>query len=367
MSDSTATFVPHAALDVHASSIRLSAVCRDELLDERTLAYDAEVVERQLKQLGVGKVCYEAGPTGFGLARHLQAAGIHCDVIAPGLVPWRSSDRIKTDKRDARKLAVMYQGGMLEPIWIPSAEQEAVRDLIRVREDARHDRMRARHRIGKFLLRHDRRMPGKGWTLERRRWLGQQQFVHRAQQVAFDDYLLTCDLTDRRIQTLEAEIDQWAQHDDFRELVGWLRCFRGIDTLSAVGLVAEIGDFTRFKTAPQFMSYLGLVPSESSSGDQRRQGSITKTGNSHARRLLIEAAHNQRRRPTASGMIARRRHGQPADVVARAQHAQVRLYKRWQRMASRGKHSNKIAASVARELAGFIWATATQQPLRPAD
>lgn len=367
MSDSTATFVPHAALDVHARSIRLAAVCRDELLDERTLAFDAELVERELKRLGVGRVCYEAGPTGFGLARHLRAAGIHCDVIAPGLVPWRSSDRIKTDKRDARKLAAMYQGGMLQPIWIPSTEQEAVRDLIRVREDARHDRMRARHRIGKFLLRHDRRMPDQGWTLGRRQWLGQQVFEHAAQQVAFDDYLLTCDLVDRRIQTLEQEIDRWATHDEFRDVVGWLRCYRGIDTLTAVGLVAEIGDFTRFKTAPQFMSYLGLVPSESSSGDQRRQGSITKTGNTHARRLLIEAAQNQRRRPARSGTIAKRQHGQPADVVARAQHAQTRLHHRWQRMAARGKHSNKIAASVARELAGFIWATATQQPLRPRD
>ena len=365
MTDSTATFVPVAALDVHASSIRLAAVCRDELLDERTLAFDAELVERQLKQLGVGRVCYEAGPTGFGLARHLRAAGIHCDVIAPGLVPWRSSDRIKTDKRDARKLAMMYQGRMLEPIWIPSPEQEAVRDLIRVREDARHDRMRARHRIGKFLLRHDRRMPGQGWTLGRRQWLGQQTFEHGAQQVAFDDYLLTCDLVDRRIETLEQEIDRWAVHDDFRDIVGWLRCYRGIDTLTAVGLVAEIGDFSRFKTAPQFMSYLGLVPSEKSSGDSRRQGSITKTGNTHARRLLIEAAQNQRRRPARSGTIARRQHGQPAHVVARAQHAQARLHKRWQRMAARGKHSNKIATSVARELAGFIWATATEQPLRP--
>ncbi|HXG69392.1 MAG TPA: IS110 family transposase [Gemmatimonadaceae bacterium] len=361
------TIVPVAALDVHAASIRLAAVHRDELLDERTLAFDHELVERELRKLGVGRVCYEAGPTGFGLARHLRAAGFHCDVIAPGLVPWRSSDRVKTDKRDARKLALMYQGGMLQPIFVPSESQEAVRDLIRAREDARMDRMRARHRIGKFVLRHDRRMPSKGWTLTRRQWLGQQAFTHAAQQAAFDDYLLACDLVDRRIETMERQIDEWAVHDDFRKLVGALRCFRGIDTLTAVGLVAEIGDFTRFKTAPSFMAYLGLVPSESSSGDQRRQGAITKTGNTHARRLMIEAAHNQRRRPARSGAITRRQAGQPAEVVARAQHAQLRLHKRWNRMASRGKHSNKIATSVARELAGFVWATATDQPLRATD
>lgn len=363
----TMTVLPVAGLDVHAASIRLAAVCRDELLDERTLAYDPVVVERELRRLGVARVCYEAGPTGFGLARHLQAAGFVCEVIAPGLVPRQSSDRVKTDKRDARKLAVMYQGGMLSPIFIPSEGQEAVRDLMRAREDARLDRMRARHRISKFVLRHDRRMPSKSWTLERRLWLGQQAFEHTAQQAAFDDYLLACDLVDRRIETMEQQIDHWAQTDDFRDLVGRLRCLRGVNTLTALGLIAEIGDFTRFKTAPQFMAYLGLVPSESSSGQQRRQGAITKTGNTHARRLLIEAAHNQRRRPARSGLLAKRQQGQPAEVVARAQQAQLRLNKRWQRMSSRGKHSNKIATSVARELAGFIWAIATEQPLRKPD
>lgn len=367
MNDSTATVLPVAALDVHAASIRLAAVCRDELLDERTLEFDHDQVERALRRLGVGRVCYEAGPTGFGLARHLLGAGFHCDVIAPGLVPRRSSDRVKTDKRDARKLARLYQGGLLQPIYIPSAGQEAVRDLIRAREDGRLDRMRARHRIGKFVLRHDRRMPGKGWTLTRRHWLGQQEFEHGAQQAAFDDYLLACDLVDRRIETMEQQIDQWAQHDDFREMVGALRCFRGIDTLTAIGLVAEIGDFSRFATAPEFMAYLGLVPSEFTTGEQRKQGTITKTGNTHARRLLIEAAHNQRRRPARSGILTRRQHGQHARVVARAQHAQLRLHKRWQRMAARGKHTNKIATAVARELAGYVWATATNQPLRATD
>jgi transposase len=363
MPDSTTTHLPVAGLDVHAASIRLAVVREAELLDERTLPYDCGLVERELRRLGATRVCYEAGPTGFGLARHLRGAGLECDVVAPGLVPRRSSDRVKTDKRDARKLALLYQGGMLKPIWVPSAEQEAVRDLIRAREDARQDRSRARQRLGKFVLRRDRRLPGKGWTLARRQWLGRQAFEHVAQQTAFDDYLLACDLLDRRIETLERQIDEWAAHDSFRQLVGRLRCLRGIDTLTAIGLVAEIGDFSRFRTAPAFMAYLGLVPSESSSGERRRQGSITKTGNNHARRLLIEAAHNQRRRPARSAHLARRQAGQPAEVVARAQQAQLRLHKRWQRLSARGKHSNKIAAGVARELAGFVWAIATEQPL----
>ena len=366
MSDDTATHLPVAGLDVHAASIRLAVVLRDELLDERTLPFDCQLVERELRRLGATRVCYEAGPTGFGLARHLRDAGLHCDVVAPGLVPRRSSDRVKTDARDARKLALLYQGGMLAPVWVPSFAQEAVRDLIRAREDARQDRVRARQRLGKFVLRRDLRLPGKSWTLARRQWLGRQAFEHAAQQAAFDDYLLACDLLDRRIEALEREIDEWAAHDDFRKLVGYLRCLRGVDTLTAIGLVAEIGDFSRFKTAPAFMAYLGLVPSESSSGERRRQGSITRAGNNHARRLLIEAAHNQRRRPARSAHLARRQAGQPAEVVSRAQQAQVRLHKRWQRLGARGKHSNKIAASVARELAGFVWAIATEQPLRAA-
>jgi transposase len=364
MPDDTATHLPVAGLDVHAASIRLAVVRKDELLDERTVPFDCELIERELRRLGVARVCYEAGPTGFGLARHLRQAGLECDVIAPGLVPRRSSDRVKTDARDARKLALLYQGGMLAPIWVPSVEQEAVRDLIRAREDARQDRARARQRLSKFLLRHGRRMPGATWSLTRRQWLGEQAFEHDAQQTAFDDYLLAADLLDRRIETLEHRVDEWATHDSFRALVGRLRCLRGIDTLTAIGLIAEIGDFSRFRTAPAFMAYLGLVPSESSSGERRRQGSITKTGNNHARRLLIEAAHNQRHRPGRSVHLTRRQAGQPADVVARAQQAQLRLHKRWQRMSARGKHSNKIVASVARELAGFVWAIATEQPLR---
>jgi transposase len=353
-----------AGLDVHAASVSVAIVRGDELLSEARLPYDPQLVAGELRRWGAARACYEAGPTGFGLARHLREAGFDCDVVAPGLVPRRATDRVKTDRRDARKLALLYQGGMLTPIWVPSAEQEAVRDLLRAREDARQDRARARQRLGKLLLRTERRLPGASWGVSRRQWLGRQAFEHHAQQTAYDDYLLACDLADRRIEALEREIAGWAEHEELRALVGRLRCLRGVDTLTALGLVAEIGDFARFASAPAFMAYLGLVPSESSSGERSHRGAITKTGNTHARRLLIEAAHNQRRRPARSAYLARRQAGQPAHVVAHAQRAQLRLHGRWQRMSARGKHSNKIAASVARELAGFVWAIATDQPLR---
>lgn len=363
MSHSTGCSLPVAGLDVHAASISVAIVCGDDLLSEVRLPYDPERVACELRRYGVARVCYEAGPTGFGLARHLREAGLECDVVAPGLVPKRATDRVKTDRRDARKLAMLYQGGLLTPVWVPGAEQEAVRDLLRAREDARIDRARARQRLSKLLMRCDRQTPGASWSLARRQWLGRQSFEHPARQAAFDDYLLACDLADRRIQTLEREIAAWAEHEELRALVGRLRCLRGVDTLTALGLVAEVGDFTRFASAPAFMAYLGLVPSESSSGERSRRGSITKTGNTHARRLLIEAAHNQRRRPARSAHLARRQDGQPAHVVAHAQRAQLRLHRRWQRMSARGKHSNKIAVAVARELAGFVWAIATDQPL----
>jgi len=315
MSESTTVTV---GLDVHARSIRLAAVCAEELLEERTLPYDEGVVERALRRWPGVRCCYEAGPTGFGLCRHLVERGIECVVVAPGLVPRRPGDRVKTDPRDARKLARLLAGGLLEPIHVPSPELEAVRDLVRAREDARLDRMRDRHRLSKFCLRHGRSVPWKSWGIARRRWLGEQRFEFAAQQQSFDGYLHALDLVDARIEALERAIDEAAAQGPCRELVTSLRCLRGVDTLTALALVAEIGDFARFETAAEFMAFVGLVPSERSSGEQRRHGSITKAGNAHARRLL----------------------------------------------AGRGKPHQKIVVACARELAGFVWAIATEQPIR---
>lgn len=362
MYDSTMTVV--VGLDVHARSVRLAAVRADELLEERTLPYDEEAVERALRRWPGVRCCYEAGPTGFGLQRHLVARGIDCVVVAPGLVPQRPGDRIKTDSRDARKLARLLAGGLLEPIHVPSRELEAARDLVRAREDARLDRMRDRHRLSKFCLRHGRMLPTSSWTVARRTWLSEQQFEFVAQQQTFDTYVHTVDLVDRRIEQLERAIRETAEQQPWQGLVARLRCLRGVDTLTALSLVTEIGDFSRFKTAEQFMAFVGLVPSEHSSGERRTQGSITKVGNSHVRRLLVESAWHARRRPTVGYELARRQRGQDAVVVERAWRCQQRLYSRWQRMTARSKPQQKIVVACARELAGFVWAIATDQPLR---
>ena len=363
MSDFTNSTVS-VGLDVHAASIRLAAVRADELLEERTLAYCHEAVERQLARWPGVRCCYEAGPTGFGLYRYLAGRGIACDVVAPGLVPMSPGDRVKTDARDARKLARLHAGGLLEAIFVPSVELEAVRDLVRAREAARIDRMRDRHRLGKFLLRHQRRAPFQSWGAGRRKWLGEQNFDQQAQQLAFDTYLQTLDLVDRRVEALDRELAQVAAAGAWAELVARLRCVRGIDTLTALGLVAEIGDFDRFASAEAFMSFVGLVPSERSSGERQRRGSITKAGNAHARRLLVESAWHSRRRPKVSYELARRQRDQDPAVLARAWACQQRLHRRWWRMASRGKPSQKIVVACARELAGFVWAIATEQPLK---
>jgi transposase len=353
-------------LDVHARSIRLAAIRADELLDERTLPYDEEALERALRRWPVVHCCYEAGPTGFGLYRHLSERGIDCTVVAPGLVPKRPGERIKTDPRDARKLARLLAGGLLEPIHVLSPEEEAARDLIRAREDGRLDRMRDRHRLSKFCLRHGRRLPGQSWGVARRKWLSDQRFPFPAQQLTLTTYLHALDLVDSRIEALERAIAEAAETGPWRELVAKLRCLRGIDTLTALGLAVEIGDFSRFGTAQELMAFVGLVPSEHSSGERRRQGSITKVGNSHVRRLLVESAWHARRRPKVGYELARRQRGQDTLVIERAWRCQQRLYSRWQRMAGRGKLQQKIVVACARELAGFVWAIATDQPLRSA-
>jgi transposase len=361
MQDSTTTVT--VGLDVHARSIRLAAVRADELLEERTLPYDEEAVERAVRRWPRVRCCYEAGPTGFGLQRHLVERGIDCQVVAPGLVPQRPGDRVKTDPRDARKLARLLAGGLLEPIHVPSRQLEAARDLVRAREDARLDRMRDRHRLSKFCLRHGRRLPGLSWGVARREWLSEQRFQFAAQQQTFDTYVHAVDLVDARIERLEHAIRETAAQEPWRATVARLRCLRGIDTLTAVAIVAEIGDFARFNSAEELMAFLGLVPSERSSGEQRRQGSITKVGNAHVRRLLVESAWHARRRPTVGYELARRQRGQDAVVVERAWRCQRRLHQRWQRMAGRGKPPQKIVVACARELAGFVWAIATDQPL----
>jgi transposase len=287
----------------------------DELLEERTLPYDEDAVERMLGRWPAVRCCYEAGPTGGALLLRGRPGRLR-SLSASGRV-W---DRVCGD----------------------------------------------RQRLSKFCLRQGRLLPTSAWTVIRRKWLGEQRFEHAAEQITFDSYLHAVDLVDRRIEMLERAIRETAAQGPWRELVARLRCLRGIDTLTALALVAEIGDFSRFRSAEELMAFVGLVPCEHSSGEHRRQGSITRVGNSHVRRLLVEAAWHARRRPKVGYELARRQRGQDALVVERSWRCQQRLFQRWQRMAARGKPHQKIVVACARELAGFVWAIATEQPLRSA-
>jgi transposase len=353
-----------AGLDVHAAKVIAVTVDGEsgELRSHRLPGETAQVVAFCGGLPGPARVAYEAGPTGFGLARSLAANGIECVVAAPGKIERPSSDRVKTDRRDAERLARLLMIGALHPVRVPSGAEEALRDLVRAREDVRGDLMRARHRLGKLLLRHDVRYDGAGenWSPRHRDWLDRIELGEHGAQVTLLDYLGAIDALVIRRDALESTIGELVPASPWALTVARLRCMRGIDTLSAVGLCAEIGDWERFGRPAQLMSFLGLVPSENSTGEQRRLGAITKTGSRHARRLLVEAAWHYRRPPRRSRELARRQHGQPAHVIALAWKAQQRLHRTWRRLdAERGKRRTIVAVAVARELAGFCWAIAT--------
>lgn len=301
---------------------------------------------------------YEAGPTGYTLARRAAAAGLELEVCALGHVRRRPGDRVKTDARDARRLARLHAAGGLTLVAVPRVEDEQVRDLVRAREDVRADLMRARHRLGTFLMRRELLYPGPGkaWTAAHRDWLSALRLGDRASELTLADYLHAHDLLLARRAGLDAALAEIAEQCRFAPLIGRLRCLRGIQTLTALGLCAEVGDFGRFAHPDRLASYLGLVPSEASSGERRRQGAITKAGSTHARRLLVEAAWHYRRPPRASAALERRQRGQEAWAGAGAWRAQRRLHRRWQRLgAERGKQGGIVAVAVARELSHFCW------------
>ncbi len=352
-----------AGLDVHRASVVAATMDRvtGEMRVRRLPGTTSEVVAFCAALPGLTRVAYEAGPTGFALARALQAAGVQCVIAAPGKIERPSSDRVKTDQRDAERLLRLLMIDGLHAVRVPSTGEEALRDLVRAREDIRGDLMRARHRMSKLLLRHDVRFDGTAgaWTTHHRAWLEKVDLGDRGAQVSMLDYLGAVDALLVRRATLETTIDELIPGSPWAQTIGRLRCLRGIDTLSAVGLCAEIGDWHRFPKAGHVMSYLGLVPSEDSTGSARRQGAITKTGSGHGRRLLVEAAWHYRRAPRKSDVLKRRQAGQPAHVIAISWQAQQRLHRTWQRLdAERGKRRTIVAVAVARELAGFCWATA---------
>jgi len=356
-----------AGLDVHAAA---SVACvvdasSGETSTHRLAGATEELVAFCSRLPAPARVAYEAGPTGFGLARSLEAASVECVVAAPGKIERSSSDRVKTDRRDAERLVRLLMIGGLHRVRVPSSEEEALRDLVRAREDVRGDLMRARHRLSKLLLRHDVRYrdTASAWTAAHRAWLSKIELGERAAHATLLDYLGSIDALVLRRESLEALIGELVPCSPWAEQVARLRCLRGIDTLSAVGLCAEIGDFARFESPSKLMSYLGLVPSEHSSGLTRRQGAITKSGSRHARRLLVEAAWHYRRPPRRGTTLKRRHEGQPAHVIAISWKAQQRLHQIWRRLdTERGKRKTIVAVAAARQLAGFCWAITTLDP-----
>jgi transposase len=358
------TRMTHVGLDVHKDTIAIAKLLPQ---GDTPLVWQIPNEPRAIRK-AFGKMqgeawdlrcCYEAGPCGFEVQRQLEEMGIECVVVAPSLIPRRPGERIKTDRRDAVKLARLDRARELTAIHVPTSEGEAVRDLVRAREDVRKDITAARHRLMHFLLRHGRiYREGTNWTVQHRAWLDSQKFERPAEKLAFDHYLAAVDHQDACRKHLEKEIAVVAAKPPYAEGVEKLCCLRGIATLSAMVLLTEIQDFRRFKHPRELMAYVGLVPSEHSSGGSERRGGITKTGNSHARRILIEAAWHYRRPPAAKGRVHRSLQGQPAARVAVSRKAQARLHKRYLQLVGRGKSRQTAVVALARELCGFVWSMA---------
>lgn len=360
----------YVGLDVHQQEVVVSILSGSGLAAiEWKVSNDVRGIGRLVRKLeegGAGEVlcAYEAGPCGYTLQRQLRGAGIGCQVVAPSLIPIKPGDRIKTDRRDARKLAEHLRAGLLTEVHPPSESDEAVRDLCRCREDAKEDLMRVRHRLSKMLLRRGRvYRVGRNWTKRHREWLIGQRFEHRADQAVFEDYWLAIEQLEERVVRIDERLTETAASETYREPVGWLRCFRGIDTVAAMTIVAELHNFARFHSPRQLMAYLGLVPSEHSSGQSCRRGAITKSGNRHVRRMLVQVAWHYRHRPAVGVVLRKRRLGQPAAILAIADRAQQRLHSRYARLfLGRRLPHQKVVIAVARELTGFLWAVLYLHP-----
>jgi transposase len=353
-------------LDAHKDSTSVAAceASREPGRFVGTIGPDVHTLLKLLAKAGDPaqvSVVYEAGPTGYGLYRELCRRGYRCEIVAPSLIPHRPGDRVKNDRRDCVRLAELSRAGELKPIWVPDEAHEAMRNLWRAREDAVGMRLRARQQLKAFLLRHARRYPGRtSWTKSHERWIADQRFDHDGDRIALAEYQLAVQAAEHRVQRLTCALTEAAQGWRFEPVVAALRALRGIDTVSAIGLVTEIGDIARFSSARQLMGYLGLVPSEHSSGNSVHRGSITKTGNAHARRLLTEAAWNYRFPARLSRSLRERGIALPEAVRHHAWKAQLRLCARFARLSTRGVQVNKVCVAVARELAGFVWAIAQQ-------
>jgi transposase len=309
------------------------------------------------------RACYEAGPLGFGLMRQLAKLGVETSVIAPSKIPSMPGDRVKTDRRDAKKLADLFRAGLLTEVHPPSEEDEAVRDLCRARQQAKESETAAKHRLNKFLTRRNKSYDGKSrWTIAFWEWLDKLTFKHEADRFTFDHYVAVLKHLAEQIAALDAKIEALSKTEPYETPVAKLRCFRGIDTTSAMVLVTELHGFDRFESAPQLMAFVGLTPSEYSSAGKRQQGSITKAGNAHVRRILVEVAWNYRHAPRVGTKLRARRAQQSPRTIETADKAMRRLYARWRKMDERRKPSQKIVVAAARELMGFVWAALADPP-----
>jgi transposase len=354
-------------LDVHAETIAVAVAEPDgEVRNLGTIANREDSIRKFIKKLGSPeqlRACYEAGPTGFVLYWQLTQLGVDCVVVAPTLVPKKPGDRVKTDRRDALKLARSHRSGDLTAVWVPDEDSEALRDLVRQREAAKQDQLRARHRLTKFLLRTGQRPPLglKAWTERYMRWLEQVRFTQPAQEVTLRDCLNEVEHMSARVKRLEEAILEVVKlaPQSMQEVIRGLQALRGVAHISAVTIAAELGNISsRFQSARKLMGYSGVFPSEDSSGNRIRRGGITKTGNAHLRRIVVESAWCYRHWPRVGARLRKRQQGIPAEITEIAWKAQNRLHKRYMRLSMAGKDPRKVMTAVARELLGFIWAIA---------
>jgi transposase len=360
------TITAFVGLDAHAEStaIGVAEAGRTAPRFVGTVGATFPELRKSLTKLGSPaelSIVYEAGPCGYALARELRVAGYQCEVVAPSKIPRRPGDRVKTDRRDALTLAGLARAGELTFVVVPDERDEAIRDLSRARIDAVRARLKARQQLKALLLRHGRRYTGRtSWNATHERYLASVSFDHNAQDVAFVEYRQAVSEAQTRVERLGAALNRELEHWRMRPLVKALMTLRAVDQLIAMTLVAELGELKRFAHPRELMGYVGLVPSEHTSGDKRRLGAITKTGNSHVRRVLIEAAWNYRFSPRIGVPLQKRQEGQPADIRAIAWRAQLRLSHRYRKLSARGLQHNKVCVAIARELAAFVWSIGQQ-------
>ena len=362
--------ITYIGLDVHKDTVVVAMAdggIRGEVREYGRIANTAAALDRLMRKLGDGGVrlrfCYEAGPCGYGIQRHLSTHGHECVVVAPSLIPKRAGDRIKTDRRDAASLARLHRAGELTAVWVPDPGHEAMRDLVRARLDAVHALRRARQQLSGFLLRQGCHYGRPAWTKLHRRWLASLKFERAVHHLVLEDYVQTVEAAEARRDRLTAQIEAMLPDWTLAPVVAALQTMRGMALVNAATLVAELGDLSRFANPRQLMAYLGLVPSEHSSGTSIKRGGLTKAGNSAARRLLIEAAWCYRFPARVSRELLLRQESQPKPIREIAWKAQLRLCGRYRRLARTGKPANVVTAAIARELTGFIWAIARRVPV----